>query len=116
MPKTVVLTCLSPQTKNLIGKTLESIKDQGAKEIFRQIIEIVADCDDGRLVGVEVQETTATGRRKRAPTPFNNFIAFCAKGGQKSLTECARQWKPMSDAEKEKFRHGSSHMAGERKY
>ena len=112
MPKTVVLTCLAPQAKDLIEETLESIEDEDAKQIFQEIIGIVADCDDGRLLGVEVQETTATGRRKRAPNPFNNFIAFCAKGGQKSLTECAREWNRMSDAEKDKFRSGSgsSHM------
>ena len=111
MPKTVILTCLSPQAKDLIEDTLESIEDPDAKEIFREIIGIVADCDDGRLVGVEIQETNASGRRKRTPTPFNNFIAFCAKGGQKSLTECAREWNLLSDAEKEGFRDGleSSH-------
>lgn len=114
MPKTVTLTCLSPQAKDLIEDSLKSIDDQDAREIFKAIIGIVADCDDGRLVGVAISETTAAGRTKRTPTPFNNFIAFCAKGGEKSLTECAREWKRLTDEEKEKFRHGSSHMKRDR--
>ena len=128
MPKSVVLTCLSPEAKDMLESNLKSL-DRGTRQVFQQIIETVADCDENQFIGVEIHESEpATGqRKKRKPSPFNNFIAECAKGGAKPLAECAKLWMRKTDAEKESYRtvvgnqavrtgSGSSHNPGEKKY
>ncbi len=105
MPKAVQLTCLSPAVKELFAREMETIEDPDLQKIFEELVEIVADCPEGQVVGVDIQETAAAGRRgKRAPTPYNNFIASCAKGGANTLAGCAGIWKTKSDAEKETYR------------
>lgn len=121
MPKSVVLTCLSPEAKDLLENNLKSL-DRRTRGVFQEIIETVADCDENQFIGVEIHEVeTSTGRRKRKPSPFNNFIAECAKGGHRPLAECAKLWNRKTDAEKESYRTkssgGSSHNnPGEKKY
>ena len=107
MPKTVLLTCLSPQAKDMITREVETIDDPDVAKIFEQLVEIVADCPSGQALGVEIQEAPSRGRGdkpKRAPTAFNNFIASCAKGGAKTLTQCAGEWRTMTDEQKASFK------------
>ena len=107
MPKSVLLTCLSPEAKEMITREVETIDNPDVAKIFEQLVEIVADCPSGQALGVEIQDTPSRGRGdrpKRAPTQFNNFIAFCAKGGAKTLTVCAGEWRTMTDEQKARFK------------
>ena len=105
MAKSVLLTCLSPEAKEMITREVATIEDPDVAKVFEQLVEIVADCPSGQALGVEIQETQGTGqKKKRAPTPFNNYVAFCAKGGAKTLSDCAKTWRTMSDDEKARFK------------
>lgn len=105
MAKAVLLTCLSPEAKDMITREVATIEDPDVAKVFEQLVEIVADCPSGQALGVEIQETQDAGqRKKRAPTPFNNFVAFCAKGGAKTLTQCAKEWGTMTDEQKARFK------------
>ena len=105
MPKSVFLTCLSPEAKDMLESNLKSL-DRPTRTVFQQIIETVADCDGKQFIGVEIHEseTVAGQRKKRKPSGFNNFIAECAKGGAKPLAECAKMWNRKSDAEKASYK------------
>lgn len=89
----------------MIAKEAQTIQDPNVRTIFEQLVDIVADCPSGQALGVEIQETQGAGqKKKRTPTTFNNFIASCAKGGAKTLTQCAGEWKAMTDEQKARFK------------
>lgn len=105
MPKSVVLTCLSPEVKKMFGDEMGAIQDPEVRGVFAELVSVVADCPTGQAVGIEVKETETGARRtKRAPSAFNNFVRQCATGGQRSLKECAGLWNALSDEEKASYK------------
>lgn len=105
MPK-VVLTCLSPAAKTLLESQVVSIQNAETKAIFKEIVGAVADCEAGRFIGIEVEETgrrSSSGRIKRKPSAYNLFIRHCIKTEGLALPKCAVRWKALSAAEKARF-------------
>lgn len=105
MPKAVVLTCLAPEVKEMFTQEMEAIEDNAVRQVFAELVGAVADCPEGQALGVEIHESALPeGRRKRKPSAFNNFVAECARGGAKTLTECAAVWRTMSDEQKAAYK------------
>ena len=91
MPE-LLLTCLSSEAKALIEKELSHIQDPETKKIFRQIVEVVVNCEEGKTIGVEVVQSGRRGTgEKRAPSRYNLFVGSCMKEG-KDMKTCAAKW------------------------
>jgi hypothetical protein len=95
MPE-VRLTCLSQELKALVKAEMAKLKDAKARELFGQVLEIVAACPAGQQVGVEVLEGSSPGRRRKSDrprTPYQEHTSACMKGGAKTLKQCAAEWR-----------------------
>ena len=89
----VTLTCLAPGLKQILEQEAHHL-DPETHRVFMRLIEQVAGCPPGMLMGVG----GSNAKPKRAPSAYNNFMKDCASkrenGGQgKDFKTCTVEWR-----------------------
>lgn len=95
------ISCLSPGLKLILQAEARHIEDAAEKRAYLKLLEALADCSPGVLIGIDAGESERGRRRsdtKRAPSAYNLFIKKCAsskaKGGEgKDFKACTLAWK-----------------------
>lgn len=77
---------------------MHHLTDPATRAVFAQIVKIVAACPPGQQVGVEVVQyhDAPPGKRRRSDrprTPYQEHTSQCMKGGQRTLKDCAADWR-----------------------
>ncbi len=87
--------CLGVDIKFAIREYLSALNPKSNIDFM---LKTIPDCKDPE--GIQLCSTTAEGpdkqqgtRSKRAPSKYNLFTASCMKGGEKTMKDCASEWK-----------------------
>ena len=93
------IKCLSPQARDFLVEVLEELEvDEPTIDTLKKmatcpssVIELVDDAPPATHT-TEHQKGT-TPRKKREPTAYQRHTSECMKGGKRSMSECAAEWR-----------------------
>ena len=94
MPR-VIITCISPGLKQILQSELHHIEDMRQREAFTELVNAAPECSNGGIVGLEVEEPSPSRGRgeRRRPSAYNLYIGECLKRGDRSMKQCALEWR-----------------------
>ena len=102
MPHRVVVTCISPALKKILQAEAHHVTDVKVRQTFETLLKETPDCQNGGVVGLELEGERGTGkekRTKRPPSAYNLFIGSCIKERPKdqpvpqAMKGCALRWR-----------------------
>ena len=94
MPR-VIITCVSSGLKKILQSELHHIEDPRQREAFEELVEAAPECPNGGILGLEVEERSPPSqkRERRRPSAYNLYIGECLKRGDRSMKQCALEWR-----------------------
>ena len=101
MASEVRISCISPTLREALLKGVELLgDDETMKEVTERVLKAIPACPLGETIGISTVEVSdvpiaadTEKKKKRKPSAYNNFTGDCMRGGQKTMAECAAEWK-----------------------
>lgn len=89
MPNTIV--CMDLKLKQAIIAAINKMELEGTA--YTQFLKALPDCDGEEPIGFEEVGKKAKRKSTRAPSAYQQHTSECMKGGVKSMSECAAEWR-----------------------
>ena len=101
------ISCLHPGLKAILEQEAKHILDTSERQAYLALLGELANCPRGMLIGLEAGTTEQkNGRKKRAPSAYNNYVKKCMGQDGKPMKECAVGWKALSPEQQARYKEG----------